>query len=298
MVCTSPRIVVTHKDKDGGFNYEGEVFRVPCGKCFMCKKSNAQSWFIRLLHEWTTFKGVAQFVTLTYGDNVPTARYLASKLTDPFKVYDIQMVLNERDVQLFFKRLRKRGHEFKYLYCGEYGKKNNRPHYHLIIFGKVWNDLYVKRYKEGKPVYCSNELDLEWYSGEATVGDVTEKSIKYVCGYVIDKLEDKREHLVAPYIRCSKGIGYDYVLKNKDRLIKDEFVRVGKNKVALPRYYRNKLGIDSTAYVEKLLDDKCNYCLDKDIGFREYERRERAEAEQREAEAISVRKLKSKDRSL
>ena len=46
--------------------------------------------------------------------------------------------LQPRDLQLFWKRLRKaRTPGIRYYACGEYGDQTARPHYHAIIFGKV-----------------------------------------------------------------------------------------------------------------------------------------------------------------
>ena len=52
--------------------------------------------------------------------------------------------VNVRDVQLFLKRFRKaltyRNMKIRFFACGEYGDKNLRPHYHLIIFGYDFAD--------------------------------------------------------------------------------------------------------------------------------------------------------------
>eukprot|EP01043_Picozoa_sp_COSAG02_P068353 COSAG02_NODE_11317_length_1749_cov_1.025455_4_plen_67_part_01 len=42
--------------------------------------------------------------------------------------------LDVRDFQLFMKRLRKKHqHKIRFFNCGEYGEKNQRPHYHALI---------------------------------------------------------------------------------------------------------------------------------------------------------------------
>ena len=43
--------------------------------------------------------------------------------------------LLKRDLQLFFKRLRKLMGPFRYVACGEYGDLRRRPHFHVALFG-------------------------------------------------------------------------------------------------------------------------------------------------------------------
>lgn len=48
---------------------------------------------------------------------------------------------------------------------------------------------------------------------------------------------------LAPFSRSSHGLGLEYCYENSERISKNGFVMLGKNKLAIPRYYRNKLGL-------------------------------------------------------
>lgn len=113
----------------------------------------------------------ASFVTLTYSDeNLPNP---------PF--------VSKRDLQLFFKRLRKHlGFEkIRYFACGEYGEKLGRPHYHAIVYGLNSQDL-----AHVEAVYKS------WTLGHVHFGNFNSKTAGYVAGYTckkVNKHDDGRE---------------------------------------------------------------------------------------------------------
>lgn len=111
------------------------------------------------------------FVTLTYDD-----QHL--RLND-----DLEPTLCKRDLQLFFKRLRKRIGPFRYYACGEYGENTQRPHYHAILFGV-------------SPLLEPTILK-EWKNGFIFVGSVARESMQYVAGYVTKKLGDATDRNVA-----------------------------------------------------------------------------------------------------
>ena len=100
-----------------------ETITVGCGKCLSCRIAKRKEWSTRLWHE-LAYHNKSVFLTLTYDDyNVPDNESLRLK-----------------DLQLFFKRLRKSLYKadfprIKYFACGEYGNMTARPHYHSIIYG-------------------------------------------------------------------------------------------------------------------------------------------------------------------
>lgn len=96
---------------------------VPCGKCIECCKAYSREWAIRCMREMQDCGNVGCFVTLTYA------------ITDG--------KLHREHVQEFIKRLRRSIEPVKIRYfgCGEYGGKNDRPHYHINIFGWSPDDL-------------------------------------------------------------------------------------------------------------------------------------------------------------
>lgn len=90
--------------------------------------------------------------------------------------------LRPRDMQGFLKRLRwhMQPEKLRFFYCGEYGEKYQRPHYHAALFG-IGRDR-------------AEFLQDVWGLGFVDVGDLTVESAQYVAGYVTKKMthpEDK-----------------------------------------------------------------------------------------------------------
>lgn len=117
--------------------HTGQVFplyiKVPCGHCVLCRNNKANSIVQRCNMETVSYGHIPWFVTLTYNSN------------------HLPHSVEKRDVQLFFKRLRKYcesigiDSNFRYLLVSEYGKRNNRPHYHFILWGFPNMDFRVLR---------------------------------------------------------------------------------------------------------------------------------------------------------
>lgn len=97
---------------------------VNCRKCLECRQKRANEWALRCMAEAQKYQQNC-FLTLTYEKS--------------------PLFLKKRDLQLFLKRFRKAiyPHKIKYFACGEYGSKNYRPHFHLIIFGYDFEDKYL-----------------------------------------------------------------------------------------------------------------------------------------------------------
>lgn len=213
MVCDTPFYV---QPKAGV-----EKVPVPCGRCPPCKLRRVNSWVFRLLEE-DKVSSSAYFVTLTYDTtHVPISE-------NGF------MTLSKRDFQLFMKRLRKLCDvPLKYYAVGEYGTNNHRPHYHAIIFNVPDPEIF----------------SVAWTAGQIFVGSVSGDSIAYTMKY-IDKQKGKRLHArddrAPEFPLMSKGLGASYlsdpVIKyHKADLTRLYVTREGGHKVALPRYYREKI---------------------------------------------------------
>lgn len=103
-------------------------YPVPCERCTPCWVKRKARWATRLELELVATGDASgqpsSFVTLTYRDeDLPPGGSL-----------------RKRDVQLYVKRLRKAvakasGLRFRVSYCGEYGGRRGRAHYHLMAFG-------------------------------------------------------------------------------------------------------------------------------------------------------------------
>lgn len=220
MACDTPYYV----------NIKGrlDAVPVPCGKCPPCKLRRVNSWVFRLLQEEKQSEH-AHFITLTYDtDHVPITN-------------NHFMGLSKRDLQLFIKRLRKRGQFIKYYAVGEYGSVHKRPHYHLITFG-------LSDVRDYNGELRSESLRKAWGLGDTHIGKVSSDSIAYTCKY-INKPKSvpahARDDRQPEFSLMSKGLGKNYltpeVIKFHTEDLSRNFVVVDGHKRALPKYYRNKL---------------------------------------------------------
>lgn len=161
-----------------------------------------------------------------------------------------------RDFQLFMKSLRDRIKPVKVRFfgCGEYGSKGSRPHYHVIIFGYIPQDLvYHHSDKHGIKFYLSQEIADIWKRGYILVcPTLDEHVIPYVCKY-LQKFNEKdlvvvsdcgryAVRLTRPFVLMSRrpGIGYNAIHTGLVDLNTDKVYCAGKS-VRIPRYYLNKL---------------------------------------------------------
>lgn len=155
---------------------------LPCGQCIGCRLERSRQWAMRCIHEAQLHKDNC-FITLTYdAENLPPDCGLVKK-----------------DFQNFMKRLRKRfpKKKIKFYQCGEYGDRNNRPHYHAILFGHNFNDwLYLFDSPSGEPIYTSPTLEAIWNNGFVTIGTVTFESAGYVARYCLKKINGQQKDII------------------------------------------------------------------------------------------------------
>lgn len=185
-----------------------EPLTIPCGKCIGCRLDYSRQWANRCMLE-LKYHERACFVTLTY-DQFHVRR---SFYPEPDTGCAMpSLTLRKRDLQLFFKRLRKRfpGTTIRYFGCGEYGPDTFRPHYHLIIFGIDFSEdrVFYRKSQTGNVMYTSPTLDAVWSfppesegshtplmstnAGIATIQDVTWETCAYTARYVTKKFKDER----------------------------------------------------------------------------------------------------------
>lgn len=214
---------------------------LPCGKCPECLSRRTSGWSFRLMQE-DKISYNAYFITLTYdAKHVPIS-------PNGF------LQLQKRDLQLFFKRLRKSHsslykklklsdssqRRLKYYAVGEYGTHRKRPHYHIILFN-CFAELIHEAWKlpeTKQPI------------GEIYYGTVTEASVGYTLKYMCKPPSIKkhsRDDRQREFSLMSKKLGVSYLTENMIRWHKRDLenrmycnLTDGK-KIAMPRYYKDKI---------------------------------------------------------
>lgn len=221
-------------------------FNLPCGQCIGCRLKYSQEWAVRIMHEKQMHEESC-FITLTMNDE-----YLSTR--------ENPQSLDKTEFQKFMKRLRKRyGNEIRYFHCGEYGEKNNRPHYHAIIFGLDFEDKELFKVRDEIKLYTSESLAKLWPFGFVTLGEVTYESAAYVARYVTKKITGKEaeDHYIRwdpltgegipiepEYATMSRkpGIGKTWFDKYKSDVYPNDYVVIkGEYKIRPPRFYDSKL---------------------------------------------------------
>jgi len=190
---------------------------VPCGRCAFCAIQKRSDWALRLHYEARKHIG-SKFITLTYAN--PHLKW---------KNGTSQLV--KSDLQKFFKRVRKAGQAMRYYAVGEYGSKTFRPHYHVIMFGDI-NEEIVRK---------------SWPFGQVHIGFVTMASVMYCLGYVCNArgkgMNWNRER---PFTLMSRrpGLGANYLTKSMVAWHKSDrknYAILDGVKRHLPRYYKCKI---------------------------------------------------------
>lgn len=149
---------------------------LPCGRCMGCRLERSRQWAVRIMHEASLYSHNC-FVTLTFDDE-----HLAKMCPGGS--------LDRRHVQLFLKRLRRRfdDRKIRYYYCGEYGDRFERPHYHLCLFNLDFEDKVLHGRRNGFDYFESPSLRELWSFGFSVVTDLTFESAAYVARYCVKKV--------------------------------------------------------------------------------------------------------------
>lgn len=259
MPCYYPLNAYRSKKNDGTivFNtkhgHYGSIFQIACGQCWGCRLERSRIWAIRCMHESQSHKH-NQYVTLTY-EKTPNNNSL-----------------HKPDLVNFWKRLRSRGHKFKYYACGEYGDSTHRPHYHAIIFGLNITDKTFYRSSNGNTLYNSASLQRVWTHGNVIIGNVTFESCAYVSRYIMKKTLGKNAkndyqiidtqtgeiigNITPEFTTMSKGIGKEWFNKYKSDVYQEgtDGTTIIRNGIQTksPLYYDELFKKESVQNEEKL----------------------------------------------
>lgn len=201
---------------------KGQTFPLPCGKCPQCVKKRTSQWGFRLQKE-AEASSSALFITLTYKSE-------CIKLSERG-----WPTLHPQDVTNFLKRLRKKSkRKIKYYYVGEYGKENQRPHYHMLIFNAEMEDI-----------------ESTWNLGNVHYGQVEGGSVAYTLKYMYKEptanlqLWKKR---LPEFGRMSKGLGISYLTADSmyyhtqaNYLLSRVCMKQNDLLISMPRYYRDRI---------------------------------------------------------
>lgn len=267
--------------------YVGDVYRefvqIPCGHCVGCRLDYSRQWANRCLLEMQYHQSTL-FVTLTYDDlHIRLRTYSVDENGNPA----FAATLMKRDLQLFFKRLRKNlGQEVRYFCAGEYGDNTSRPHYHCIIFGLQLDDMKpYKRSEFGFQYYTSEKLQSCWTDvlrdlngnqissertpiGYAVVGDCNFDACAYTARYCLKKAFDRDAEFYSSFniepeftvMSRRPGIGYQYYQDHRDMMYSYDHFSVSTPKGGIelrpPRYFDRLFELDEPETYALVRDER------------------------------------------
>lgn len=283
-----------------------------CRKCDECRMQYARDWSVRCYHEYQMRK-VGCFLTLTvdsskahlFTDNMKN--YCSRcKNGNRFIQYPIDYTLCKGFILDWLKRFRdviykRYGIKVRYFGCGEYGSINQRPHYHILLFGYDFmsNRKLLRNSDKGVPIFISEELTELWPYGIHTIQEINAQACIYTAKYCTKKMKysddmseyeayygrqpeflfmskgncqsnrckyindiiknckglNKLKNLKNPYCNLCDltrgGIGYDWLSRYFDDVVKLGYVVVDGIKYPIPKYYLDIINLtDENKYAK------------------------------------------------
>lgn len=243
-------------------------------------------WYKRLLAEYKYCTGSTFFITLTYEDSHVPMEFASDGLP-------LFYTTSKRDVQLWFKRIRKRCvsdlGRIRYFIVSEFGENTGRPHYHAIVFTDVrcsldymteainetWQKGYINdvQYLKGNGGlrYVANYITkaLDCYKTFALMSRRPGLGISYVeaqadyhrgTAVPIDVSDDGTRRLLAACMYYPMKKRIDFFVKRKFFVLCMSNVKpLARRKPSLPRYLRDKLytKFERELLFRRYLDDEC-----------------------------------------
>ncbi len=199
MKCFKPLYVA-----DPRYPSEGVFISVPCRKCAACVQNRKNDWARRLIIE-SQAVGMHYFITLTY-ENEP-------------------ITYQKNDIKQFIKNLRAYEKDIRYFIVGERGDKNNRVHYHALIFSRSLTDQHI---------LCS------WCHGFGMVQSINEARCYYAAKYCVPESRQS-EHFM--YVSRKPALGFALTDKLSSYVERtgNAYFHVKGHITPIPRYNRRKL---------------------------------------------------------
>lgn len=206
--------------------FYGRHFLVKCGQCTACRLDRSREWADRCTMESMVYPdNFSWFCLFTYDDeHLP----LSSKCSG-------YSTLNYPDFQKFCKNFRDNLGGFRYFVSGEYGECTLRAHYHALIFGQNFFDMFPD-YEEfmkdfmGFPVYRSAILSKLWKRGFVSFAPFSWRTAAYTARYVLKKRTGPQSSyyselgIVPEFSKQSlkPGLGYAYYKEHEDEVRKTD----------------------------------------------------------------------------
>ena len=246
-----------------------EGIAVPCGKCHYCRLRKA---YDRAKQAWADARyfTYSYFITLTYDEEHLTFMDFCGEDGTIEKV----PVLRKDEIREFKEvlrdRARKRGFQnIEYMLSGEYGEKNGRPHYHMILLTddpEIHQTLYpAERSKTGYNLYGSTALDDIWGKGLIKLSNASTACMAYTARYTLKKSykgdKDKERKQILGYqeefISSTPGIGKRYLQEHLTEILRKPTLQLpGTKGVSLPKYYIDWLDKNGYSQWVKNLKDE------------------------------------------
>lgn len=256
--------------------------KIPCKKCVGCRLAYSSEWATRGFLEMKDHPlGSCWFFTLTYDDFHLAFPFAPLDASDPVAYADkyepcfrshvnfdkeTGEVLSEDVVSSLIpdhlKKFMKDFREFwrinynvdgiRFMACGEYGDKNERPHFHVIVFGCPFPPGELQVYKtnfQGDVYYTSDVINRLWKNGYCVIAENSWETIAYVARYVMKKVSGKGSFIydlkgICPeFFRMSRrpGIARKYFDEHGSLIYEtDHIVVPGKNgakSLPVPKYF-------------------------------------------------------------
>jgi len=175
---------------------------VKCGQCLSCRIEKKREKVGQQLVE-RKIKGACLFITLTY--NPESLPYINSVPT--IDRAELKEYMDK--VRRYLKKVSPEN-KSTYLAIGEYGDTNDRPHYHINLFGSE-QTLYNSA--------CLKQLHKLWGKGLTTIEPADKGCFDYVAQYTakkmnkVHRIDGSRDCFVS--FSASPGLGYGFV----DRIV-------------------------------------------------------------------------------
>lgn len=237
---------------------------IPCGKCIGCRLEYSREWANRGYLESKLYKE-NYFITLTYNEkNLPTNYETETKDGKKYEPkYEKEIdwtrgTLKPEHLTKFMHDLRqhiKREYNatgIRFMACGEYGDKGERPHYHIILFNihLPVETFYNPRINDGHIYYQNTIIESCWKYGISNISEASWNNIAYTARYITKKITGKQsEEIYAikgqnkEFFRVSRmpGIGKPYYDKYKEKIYKNDEIIIKNQEGVIhckpPKYF-------------------------------------------------------------